>query len=271
VSAAVNDPHECRIGYNGYALLEVALGALFQCRVMFIGNFTGSNGELFVYDTQAGDAATLEISEYLCVGGSGLCNTTDGVPGSLTLQNGGLVFAPDGVIVGPAGRLRGNGTISTGLTIIHGQVEPGVGFQPPVVPIDPGEGQAFNLQPQVVLPAALTISGTVSISSTAVITLDVRGLKSHDQLIVNGDMTLAGGSLTLAFSNGYAPQQGDSYEFFLAESVTGDFSDVAITGLAPGFEYTISTTNGVITLTALNDGVPTTPVEGLIFLPLIVR
>jgi hypothetical protein len=47
--------------------------------------------------------------------------------------------------------------------------------------------------------------------------------------------------------------------------------EVVITGLAPGFEYTISTVDGVITLTALNDVVPTTQAEHILYLPLIVR
>ncbi len=271
LKAAPNAPDKCWIGLNGYALLEILSGASFQCNDVLIGNFTGSQGEVYVHGAQAGDFATLDASGYLCVGGFDQCGTTSGVPGSLTLQNGGVVFAAGGLGVGPAGRLRGSGTIVTLFTIIHGQVEPGIGFEIPLIPIDPDEN-LLSMQPVQDLPAALTFSGSVTISATAVITLDVRGLTNHDQLIVTGDLTLSGGTLALAFSNGYAPQQGDTYEFFLAESVTGDFNQVTITGLAPGFEYTISTTNGVITLTALNDGVPTTEAEPyLIYLPVIVR
>lgn len=270
LSAAPNAAGECWIGFNGFALLEVLSGGLFTCRIVRIGNLTGSQGDVYVHGEQAGELATLQVSEYLCVGGLVYCGTNNGVPGSLTLANGGAVLA--GIVgVGPAGRVRGNGTIIAGDTVIHGHVEPGIGFELPVIPPDPGEGVALNYQTPPILPATLTISGNVTVSSTAVITLDVRGHNSYDQLVVNGDLALAGGALTLAFSNGYAPQQGDMYEFFLAENATGDFSNVAITGLAPGFEYMISTTNGVITLTALNDGIPTTPVEGLIFLPLIMR
>lgn len=110
LSGPSNAPGECWIGYNGYALLEVLDGALFQCNTVFIGNFPGSQGEVYVHGTQAGEAATLDASEYMCVGGSALCGTTNGVPGSLTLQSNGVVFA-DGLVVGLAGRLRGSGTI----------------------------------------------------------------------------------------------------------------------------------------------------------------
>jgi hypothetical protein len=108
-------------------------------------------------------------------------------------------------------------------------------------------------------------------SDTAVIALDLHGLNAYDQLLITGTVEFKG-ELQLNFGEGFAPLTGDVFTFIQADSATGNFDDVTITGLAEGFEYELTLSNGAATLTALNDGVATTvPTPRTVFLPLIAR
>jgi hypothetical protein len=76
------------------------------------------------------------------------------------------------------------------------------------------------------------------------------------------------GVLALDFRSGYAPRQGDTFIFLTAtDGISGTFDSVEISGLAPGFEYELSTVNGQVTLLALNDGTHLLP----LFLPFVQR
>jgi PEP-CTERM motif len=86
--------------------------------------------------------------------------------------------------------------------------------------------------------------------------LDVQGKSSglYSQMIVSGHGVFDG-PIDVNFA-GYAPRTGDSYDFI---SVAGgaDFSGatVDILGLAPGFQYSDTFSNGGFDLEALNNGV----------------
>jgi hypothetical protein len=57
-----------------------------------------------------------------------------------------------------------------------------------------------------------------------------------------------------------------------AQTITGAPQEVLISGLAPGFDYDVDVTSGVLTLVALNDGTPTTQeTTQPLYLPLIQR
>jgi outer membrane autotransporter protein len=125
-----------------------------------------------------------------------------------------------------------------------------------------------------VQPGTLTISGSLSISPTGTVQLDLLGPSAgqQDRLVVMGAANLDG-TLALKFSNGYAPKQGDVLDLVnIAGAASGAFSSVSITGLAPGFQYDLAASGGKLSLTALNDGVATSSSFGtLTFLPLVEK
>ena len=188
---------------------------------------------------------------------------------------GEVVIGVDGILegriigVGRGGRIRGSGLAITtdGVVVIDGgSVAPGIvqleGSQRTVA--------AGSAAPQEV--GTLTIQGNLTVSETGFITLHVLGGTAdlQDRLVVSGTAALHG-QMALNFGNGYAPQQGEQLTLIQATSVTGAPQAVVITGLAPGFEYDLNVAGGVLTLTALNDGVPTTQVFApRIYLPLIM-
>jgi hypothetical protein len=94
----------------------------------------------------------------------------------------------------------------------------------------------------------------------------------YGRLAVSGAANLDG-VLALNFTQGYAPSQGDTFTFLTAKGgVNGTFASVEINGLAPGFAYDLTVSDGQLALAALNDAValPGAPLQE-IFLPLVVR
>jgi hypothetical protein len=79
-------------------------------------------------------------------------------------------------------------------------------------------------------------------------------------LTVTGAATL-GGTLSVQFTNGFAPAKGETFDLFkFQSSVAGQFAKIQIGGLAPGFLYDFKPgASGTYTLTALNDGIATSP------------
>ena len=76
------------------------------------------------------------------------------------------------------------------------------------------------------------------------------------------------GTLDLNFVDGFAPVTGDAFDLINLGGI-GDFSGLGIdiTGLAPGFQYDDGFSNGALTVTALNNGIPTsTPEPGSLLL-----
>jgi len=251
----------CSIGEGGAGMLLIHSGGQVECgSVIRIGGQPGSNG--FVQVNGANGGSSLTTEGVLCIAGeqSGMCGAAEsGSQGTLELKNSASVSAGIGTVVGPGGKLTGSGDLAAGALGLV--VETGGVVAPGITVLAP-EMRAFSRtavdDAAEIEAGTLTISGSVTLSPTAQLMLDVLGPMRHDRLAVSGDVTLAGGVLMLAFGNGYAPQQGNTYEFLTADSVTGVFSDVVVTGLEPGFEFDLDASGGGITLTALNDGVATT-------------
>ncbi len=111
-------------------------------------------------------------------------------------------------------------------------------------------------------PATLTVNGNFTQLSGAVLQLAIAGTTSFDMLDVHGNITL-GGNLSLAFIDGFAPKEGDVFDFLnVTGTLTGTFDEVQITGLAPGFEYEVQAgADGSYGLVALNDGMATSVPE----------
>src|SRR5262249_19073536 len=83
--------------------------------------------------------------------------------------------------------------------------------------------------------------------------------------IVTGDITLdAGAMLDLNFANGFAPSTGQTFEIISAPNLGVDdaFSQINVTGLEPGWEYSVEQSNGKMTIESLNDGVVAVPEPG---------
>ncbi|MEX0611263.1 MAG: hypothetical protein WD229_04010, partial [Pirellulales bacterium] len=78
----------------------------------------------------------------------------------------------------------------------------------------------------------------------------------HDVLEVVGNVTVDGAKILFKFLDGFAPQQGQTFNFL---SVTGDLdftsAQFEIRNLRPGFQFDVSFSNGILAMTALNDGV----------------
>jgi hypothetical protein len=78
-------------------------------------------------------------------------------------------------------------------------------------------------------------------------------------LVVTGDATL-GGTLVLQFRNGYAPAQGQPLAVLdVGGSVTGEFENVEVQGLAPGALFDGALSGGVYTVVATNTPEPLPP------------
>ncbi len=246
----------CRVGFDGQGSATVLGGGLLSCSNMNIGGNAGSRGDVLISGQSAGGTpSALHVDRVLCVGGATLCGSGNGVTGTLTLSGGAI--QADILAVGLEGHILGQGSVTVRDSFIFGEVAPGLGL--PVRRL----GAAS--------PASLTITGSVEMSSTASLVLDVHGVGNHDRLIVVGPAKV-GGKLVLNFGQGFAPKQGDLFTFVQAGTATGSFAQVVITGLDPGFEKNVTVANGVVTLTALNDGVATTEKSAAdLFLPLLVR
>ena len=98
--------------------------------------------------------------------------------------------------------------------------------------------------------------------------LDAMGLAQgqYGQLDITGSAAFHG-VIVLDFIDGFAPKQGDVFDLI---NITGssDFSGntIEIEGLQPGFEYSVSFSDGEFTLTALNNGIPATTPEPSTFI-----
>jgi acetyltransferase-like isoleucine patch superfamily enzyme len=80
------------------------------------------------------------------------------------------------------------------------------------------------------------------------------GIPITDQLVVNGDISLAG-VLKVIFIDGFAPTLGDTYDLLhVSGNVQGDFSEINVVNVVPGFQYTTGWDGQVFRLTALTNG-----------------
>lgn len=266
------DEGKCVVGRAGRGTLNVSNGALLRCRQLAVGFNGGSRGEMNIDGLFRAVAAQVIVAGpraedgVMCIGRVPLCG------GSGNNVRGDVILGADGqmeariVGIGNGGRLRGSGLlIATDgvVTFDGGSIAPGV--------IQVSAVQRTGAATHQV--GTLTIQGNVTISETGVITLNVLGGTAalQDRLVVSGTLNLAG-DLALNFGNGYAPKQGDQLALIQASTVSGAAQNVKITGLEPGFEFDLAAPGGVLTLTAKNDGVPTTTTTGAsIFLPLVTR
>jgi len=272
--AAAQNPDEgnCVVGRAGRGTLNVSNGAFVRCRQLAVGFGAGSRGEMNIDGLFRAVPAQVVVTGpraedgVMCIGRVPLCGASgSNVRGEVILGADGQLEARI-VGIGNGGRLRGSGFLIAAdgvVTFNGGSIAPGV--------VQINRMQRTDQATHQV--GALTIQGNVTISPTGVITLHVLGGTAdlQDRLVVSGTVNLAG-DLALNFGNGYAPRQGDQLPLIQADAVNSAPQNVMLAGLEPGFEFTLTAPGGVLTLTALNDGVPATqPLARPVFLPLVQR
>jgi T5SS/PEP-CTERM-associated repeat protein len=163
---------------------------------------------------------------------------------TIELQNGGTLDVAGTVFVRSHGAIMGNGTLHAGQRVVNG------GY------ISPG-----------LSPGRLVLEGDYQQTAGGRLKIEVGGLDpgvSHDQFVVHGDATF-GGTLELRFINGFAPKEGDTFNFLLVRSnLNNSFATTQVKNLAPDFQFEVSTNGANLSLVAMNDGVFVTPLQGQI-------
>jgi T5SS/PEP-CTERM-associated repeat protein len=212
------------VGFFGYdASIEVTEDAQMQSQMGLVtGLLTVTNGGLAQIDSKLQIFAPGIVALY---GGSINVGSSNSAPAPNilrvsaggTLESAGAVF---GNIVVASGGLMSAGNVD-GTAAVNGNYEQ-----------DPGGQLSLNL------------SGTNASSG-------------YDELYVTGDISLAG-TLTLNFLNGFASKTGQTFSLInYGGHLAGNFDQIQINGLAPGFQYQWRQTNDALSLVSQNDGVAT--------------
>jgi T5SS/PEP-CTERM-associated repeat protein len=105
-------------------------------------------------------------------------------------------------------------------------------------------------------PGTLTIDGDYE-QEGGLLGIEIAGTApgQFDVLAVTGSATV-GGDLLLEFIDGFAPRQGDVFNFLdVGGSLSGAFANVEVRNLLPGFQFDFRSDGGGLTMVALNDGV----------------
>ena len=154
-------------------------------------------------------------------------NGTIGV-GNLTLEGGSLdiqAIYPGTYTMGASTTVRGEGTIiSIGKVFeIAGTLSPG-----------------FS-------PGIISVSGNLTLASSAVSNFEIDGLTlgDYDRVNVSHLVTFGG---TLNLSTGYSASLGDTVQIFNASSYSGSFSTITGTDLGGGLYWSFNASNGTLTV-----------------------
>jgi T5SS/PEP-CTERM-associated repeat protein len=265
----------CTVGFGGGGELNVSAGGDFHCqRTLFVGL-----GDEDAYLTITGATSRVRAQRLEIGAPASADPAADGI---LELKGGQLILDQPSTIW-ENGTLSGNGQIEGDLNVV-GTLEPdliGLDPAPNQIPMQDAKGKvqhaAHTIPMRLGMPAAgiaqagaLRVAGTLTFAPGSRLEVRLTGPGQYGQLEVTGAATL-GGSLVLNFSEGYAPEAGDVFQFVRAEVSVGAFDAVQVTGLAPGWQYTLATDDGIISLTARTDGVATTRPTQRIYLPVVRR
>jgi len=219
-------------GGTSSALVRVLSGAVLNTQRGYVSMGPGGGsptGQETSFATVVIDGAgsQLNLSEWLQIGANrGF--------GTVIVSNGGVITAPQSIIVWTNGVLAGNGTVVGGVNNAGGIIAPGLS------------------------PGTLTIDGGLNFDSGTLET-EVAGTRAgqFDVLRVTGDAIFSGGTMRFYFINGYLPRAGESVRVLEAQSVTGlENMAVEIDGLSPAFRYNVNTGSGGVTLVAVSDAAP---------------
>ncbi|MBL9138366.1 MAG: hypothetical protein JNK85_21025 [Verrucomicrobiales bacterium] len=247
------------VGTLGHGTLNVTDGGTVDFEQIVIGGGPGGAGVANV----SGQGSVIQAVDRMLVGGTGLATG----PGNLTVSDGGLLLLRSALTVYKPGvlRLSGGGTIVgqttelpiPGTVIVANlgtfrlggrligsvQLRPGGRFLP---------GSS---------PGRATIEGDLTFTAGSSLEIELAGSPTasiHDQIEATGLVTLAGRA-ELVFRDGFAPTNGQMFEVVRGGAVAGTFSEVSVRGLAEGFTYSLTNTDGrSLRLTATSTGVSTT-------------
>ncbi len=101
-------------------------------------------------------------------------------------------------------------------------------------------------------PGVLTITGDYNQFPEGTLEIELGGSEvgsEYDQLVVEGNASLDG-TLSISLINGYVPQVGESSEILTADSVSGRFSEVNISGVSGRTDFQVVYGPQTVTLTA---------------------
>jgi hypothetical protein len=202
-------------------------------------SLNGSNFVNFEDFTKDG-AGTLTLTGQLDLGATGAARIQGG---EFLLQAGSNLISDVTVSAGAA--ISGAAATVTGDIAGNGKIAPGLS------------------------PGQLDVIGNVDLGGLLEIEIAGLGAGEFDLLNVTGDMIFQDGAgIDFLFTNGFAPQQGDIFDFLLAASIIGDLDllDVNIFGLQGGFQFDLGLGGAGLTFTALNDGVSTIPLPPAVWL-----
>jgi len=231
-------------------------GAMVKSDVGVVGKDAGEDGTVIILGQGANGAGSIwDLAHALTIGDRGQgrvevrANAILFVDGNMIVGNGdvgmlhldeGTAVAQGDLIVGVPGVVEGTGTLHVSGTVNNaGTVAPGLS------------------------PGRLEIDGDFEQRATGTLVIEIAGRQpgmQFDVLAVRGDAAL-GGTLEVRFIDGFAPRAGDAFAFLPVNgSLTGDFAEKRILGLAPGFAPRWEAgADGTYRLIAVNDGVATTP------------
>lgn len=246
----------CAIGREFDGGVSLDDGGLLRCRNIQLGGVGTSGAGWLTVD--GGMVRALEVLQVGQVGGGS---------GQVDMLNNALV-ATNGTYIAPNGVISGTGTLAVGFLGLQndGMLAPGINVLYLLMSTNAAQSQGAA----AASVATMAISGTLTIRPTGELAIPLIGDSAglYGSLAVTGTVILDG-ALTLDFSHGYAPNQGETFTFLTAtETISGTFDSVEISGLMPGFEYELTIVDGQVTLEALNDGVP---FMQDIYLPLVLR
>ncbi|HWL54078.1 MAG TPA: autotransporter-associated beta strand repeat-containing protein [Chthoniobacteraceae bacterium] len=182
--------------------------------------------------TEGGDAVLLsgnialrvEHGTTVLTGANTHTGDTTVTGGTLRLSDVGAsasVLGTGGLEIEAGGNVEGNGTV-LGDATVAGRLAPGESI-----------GQ-------------LNFDGDLTLESTAVAVMEIGSLSGFDVINVREAFTF-GGTLEIAFTDGFTPEPGASFDLFTFGSRSGDFSQILFE--LPDYSGTLSYNGGVATLT----------------------
>jgi len=194
-------PNESNI-INSLNFAEGSSLEVFNNLTVTSGNFTVSGG------TATLNGGNVIVPGDFNLSGDGIlvADTSFEIAGAANIYGGFLVndtfSAPGGLTVFQTGLLGGSGVIN-GNVVNSGIVSPGNS------------------------PGVLTINGNFTQTSNGTLLIELASTSVFDQLIVNGDASLAG-TLQIASFGGFVPKFGQQFDFLLANSISGEFDTIAL-------------------------------------------
>lgn len=189
---------------GGTGLLDVDAGG-----EVLVGGFYG--GGPFTDRVELRNGSTIDVSD----GGKVVIGSN--TPPLLEPVFGVIDFFgeidPGTVLVSRNGKIKGTGTINGKLIIADGSLIPGHST------------------------GTLTVDGDLELRDDAIVEIEIASGSDYDRIVVTGEL-IFGGTLHLAFVDGFAPTLGDLFilDIFEAGAQSGGFAGVTTTGLAEGLK-----------------------------------